>query len=287
MVVKNTESFIKESKLVHGDRYDYSMVEYVTSKIPVKIICPKHGVLNIKPNNHLNGSGCGECYHNVHYDRNAKVRRIKGMENMGKRKCSGCGLFLDRDQFYRCKQIIDGLTSRCKKCMGECAKKYRSKNVELIKIKDTANNKRRWLKYKEKHKEEIEQRKKQREDFYKERRKLAKVKRKIRVRIRDVVKNKRYKSHVGDVLGCSIEYFMFYIESQFKEGMTWNNCSYYGWHLDHIIPCAAFNLEDIEEQKKCFHYTNYQPLWRKLNQSKSSFYNGVMHGRRQKQVKIK
>jgi hypothetical protein len=42
------------------------------------------------------------------------------------------------------------------------------------------------------------------------------------------------------------------------------------WHIDHIIPCAAFNMTDPIHQKACFHYTNLQPLWwheniRKLN----------------------
>jgi hypothetical protein len=33
------------------------------------------------------------------------------------------------------------------------------------------------------------------------------------------------------------------------------------WHIDHITPCTAFDLTDPEQQKKCFHYTNLQPLW--------------------------
>ena len=53
------------------------------------------------------------------------------------------------------------------------------------------------------------------------------------------------------------------MESQFTLGMNWDN---YGrgkgkWNIDHIIPCDSFNLLDEEEQKKCFHYTNLQPLW--------------------------
>lgn len=55
---------------------------------------------------------------------------------------------------------------------------------------------------------------------------------------------------------------------QFKEGMTLDN--YGEWHIDHIIPCSAFNLLDVAEQKKCFHYTNLQPLWAKENISKGN-----------------
>ena len=59
--------------------------------------------------------------------------------------------------------------------------------------------------------------------------------------------------------GCTIPYLRGYLEGKFKEGMTWEN--YGSWHVDHIKPCASFDLTKKEEQEKCFHYTNLQPLW--------------------------
>jgi hypothetical protein len=53
--------FIKRAKYVHGDKYDYSKVEYVTSETKVQIICPKHGEFLQTPNCHLNGHGCPIC----------------------------------------------------------------------------------------------------------------------------------------------------------------------------------------------------------------------------------
>ena len=57
----NTEEFIRRAKIVHGDKYDYSQVEYVNSDTHVKIICPVHGLFLQTPYTHLTGSGCKEC----------------------------------------------------------------------------------------------------------------------------------------------------------------------------------------------------------------------------------
>ncbi len=57
-----------------------------------------------------------------------------------------------------------------------------------------------------------------------------------------------------------------YLEGKFTEGMTWENHG--TWHIDHRRPICSFNLLDEEEQKKCFHYTNLQPLWATDNLSK-------------------
>jgi len=83
--------------------------------------------------------------------------------------------------------------------------------------------------------------------------------------LRGTVKSKR----TMELLGTSIDNFWSHLESKFKPGMTRNN---YGkrWHIDHIIPCASFDLTKPEEQFKCFHYTNLQPLWAKENLKKGA-----------------
>ena len=57
----NAEEFIKKSKIIHGNLYDYSLVEYKNNHTKVKIICKMHGVFEQKPNNHFNGQGCSKC----------------------------------------------------------------------------------------------------------------------------------------------------------------------------------------------------------------------------------
>lgn len=58
---KGVDYFIKKSKEVHGDRYDYSLVEYINIRTKVKLICPIHGIFEQYPYIHLRGSGCKEC----------------------------------------------------------------------------------------------------------------------------------------------------------------------------------------------------------------------------------
>ena len=52
---------------------------------------------------------------------------------------------------------------------------------------------------------------------------------------------------------------MKHIEKQFKPGMSWAKMSEI--HIDHIKPCVSFDLTDPEQQRKCFHFSNLQPLW--------------------------
>jgi hypothetical protein len=79
-----------------------------------------------------------------------------------------------------------------------------------------------------------------------------------RIRIYYALKSNTKKSSTKELLGCTVEELWSYLEKQFKPGMTKEN--YGEWHVDHIKPCASFDLSKEENQKKCFHYTNLQPL---------------------------
>ena len=60
--LKNTlETFIEKACQVHKNKYDYSAVKYENCYSKVKIICPKHGVFEQTPKNHLSGAGCPKC----------------------------------------------------------------------------------------------------------------------------------------------------------------------------------------------------------------------------------
>jgi hypothetical protein len=77
-----------------------------------------------------------------------------------------------------------------------------------------------------------------------------------------------------ELLGCSLDQLRVHLESQFCHGMTWEN---HGpvWHIDHIRPCASFDLLDPVQQRACFHYTNLQPLLALENWKKGATYQPV------------
>ena len=60
-LTKTSDEWIEEARKIHGDKYDYSKVEYKNAHTKVCIICPKHGEFWQLPNGHLEGKGCYEC----------------------------------------------------------------------------------------------------------------------------------------------------------------------------------------------------------------------------------
>lgn len=93
-----------------------------------------------------------------------------------------------------------------------------------------------------------------------------KIKILLRGRLSDALKKhikggKITKNHSALILiDCTIEFLIQYIESLWLPEMNWSNHGTI-WEIDHIRPCADFNLEDEEQQRQCFHYSNLQPLF--------------------------
>jgi hypothetical protein len=98
-----------------------------------------------------------------------------------------------------------------------------------------------------------------------------KIKRLLRDRVSKILGNKGVTKKSNELLGCSGKYLKSYLESLFFEEMSWNNHGEI-WEIDHIKPCASFDLTDIKQQKECFHYTNLQPLFKTSDIAKSFGY---------------
>jgi hypothetical protein len=82
---------------------------------------------------------------------------------------------------------------------------------------------------------------------------------------------KGYKKHCKtiELLDCSVEFVRDWLEYQFDDHMNWENHGSY-WHIDHFVPVNYFDLSKLEDQMKCFHWTNLQPLKKERNLSKGA-----------------
>lgn len=202
--------------------------------------------------------------------------------------CSKCKEIKHIFCFKKVKQNKDGYNGRCIKCVQIIRKEYYLNNKEKCnnacrnykknnpdKIKAySEKTKDKQREYREKNKEKIKIKNKKysllnknKMNEYKRHYRKYKISHnnkladRIRTRIIDALNGNRKSKSTMELLGCSIEFFKEYIESKFTKGMTWDLHTINGWHLDHIKPCSSFDLSDQEQQKLCFHYSNYQPLW--------------------------
>jgi len=99
----------------------------------------------------------------------------------------------------------------------------------------------------------------------------------LRSRVRKVVKRaQRYSEHTLDWLGCTPLELIAHLEKQWQRGMSWSNygCGVGQWSIDHIRPCASFDLLRADHRAACFHYTNLQPLWHIDNILKNDRWDG-------------
>ena len=91
----------------------------------------------------------------------------------------------------------------------------------------------------------------------------------LRSRLNSAINNNYKSGSAVKDLGCSIEELKSYLESKFQSGMSWDNWTTDGWHIDHIKPLTSFDLTDRNQLLEACHYTNLQPMWATDNLTKS------------------
>jgi hypothetical protein len=106
----------------------------------------------------------------------------------------------------------------------------------------------------------------------------------LRKRINSSLKNNSKSNSTKTLLGCTVQECRLHLEKQFKPEMTWCNHGKI-WEIDHIKPCASFDLIKEEEQKKCFHFLNLQPLFKTTEIAESFGYQNEI-GNRNKSNKV-
>ena len=197
--------------------------------------------------------------------------------------CNGCKQSKALTEFSKQSDKRDGLRSRCKVCRRAYNKKYKQNNREKVNTsnrKYRQNNREKYRASRREYKQRPECKKKRNAHIKKRYHsdpqfKLAKN---LRTRIWFALKGKNKSARTMKLVGCSIPHLMDHMEKQFQPGMTWENQG--KWHVDHMMPCASFDLMDPEQQRRCFHYTNLQPMWGKENMSKNDkiIYNREWNG---------
>jgi len=196
--------------------------------------------------------------------------------------CNTCNKILPLNVFQKNHRYKGGHINICNSCKKEVKRLYYQKNKELIKEKNKKweqENRERRLQYQ---KEWFQKNKKRSNEVQKKYRREkqtaeAKITQRLRNRVYQALKNQSAKkiTKTMSLIGCDIDCLKIHIEKQFTNGMTWDNHGLHGWHIDHIKPCASYDLAHPEQQKKCFHYTNLQPLWAEDNLRKSDKLNWV------------
>lgn len=195
--------------------------------------------------------------------------------NTDGKTCYICKSFKPFTDFYKSSESKDGHKYQCKKCQKiERNKRYNEKkNYILSKNKEWRKNnpekiREYWKKSSVKRKDYFKQyriKNRDKRSLYNKNLEATnldyKIGQRLRHRLYNALKSKGIKKlyKTMDLLDCNMEEFKSHLQSQFKNGMTWEN--YGKWHIDHIKPCTNFNLKNTDDQKLCFHYTNMQPLW--------------------------
>lgn len=174
----------------------------------------------------------------------------------GTKVCTRCNIEKPVIEFGKMVHAFDGLKPHCKNCHANIQLEYINENREVVNA--------RYRSKKSQH--AARARKRRATDLaFKLRQSLAR-------RILKALKNQTKSASTMNLVGCSLQDLKKHLESKFTQGMNWENHG--KWHIDHIRPCASFDLSKPDQQKVCFHWSNLQPLWALDNLKKSSRWEG-------------
>ena len=208
--------------------------------------------------------------------------------------CPNCKIKKLHSEFYKCLSRTDKLQAYCKLCKKEKFKESKKEsdkkyNEKWYAVPENTEKKKEYSKqyqlnnqdiqkeYSKKHrksKKGINTRKQYRKEEYNRKYGIDigwTLKLTLRNRLKNAIKINFKEGKTIELLGCSIEEFKFHLENQFYPEMSWENHGEM-WEIDHIKPCASFDLTCENQQKECFHYNNMQPLFKTSDIAKSFGY---------------
>ncbi len=178
--------------------------------------------------------------------------------------CTECGETKPLEEYHKDKCGKYGRKAKCKECRNAYKKAY--DQSEAGKAYKKAYNQSEAGKAAKKAYRESEAGKAKRKAYMKNRRHNDPVF-KLRCRLRsgfcDWIKGNTKTCRTEQYVGCTYKELLDHLESQFEEGMTWENQG--EWHIDHFKAQSRFDPTIEEEAFKCWHYTNLQPMWAEIN----------------------
>ena len=198
------------------------------------------------------------------------------------KNCTKCKEDKSFSEFTKDNRIKSGYASKCKTCTNKTAKSCRNNNP--VKYKSTRktyyyNNIEKSRKWKVDSSKKFKVQKSIYDKMYRLQNKeliaaykkaweltkkddpIFKIKKNLRRRVHHALNSIKKADTTFELIGCTPNEFKMHIESQFTEGMTWDNYGRDTWHIDHITPCYSYDLSEESQQRECFHYTNQRPLW--------------------------
>jgi hypothetical protein len=219
---------------------------------------------------------CKKCRNGATWNPDApKIQRIE-IDGKPNKSCTRCFIVQPLENFHSSRSSSDGTCSECKSC-----RRLNSRNSTRVYSKEERamkNLKKRERLLNETPEERLARLERRRLSRKRNpeasksyiQRPIVKLKKNLRNRLYMALRNGSRKTSAVHDLGCSLEHFKLYMRSLFEPGMSWENYGKGGWHIDHIIPLAKFDLNTREGQLKATHFTNLQPLWERDNLSKST-----------------
>lgn len=238
--------------------------------------------------------------------------------------CIKCKIDKELNEFHKHKSSKDGYETKCKQCrkfyqdkynkkyykenkeeIDKHSKEYYGNNKEKINNRSKIQSKKYYkenkverLKHmkeynashhvKERKKTQIQKKREQESKLYHSKYKFDiyfKLKKSLRIRLNQLLKKNNIHKTLSalKLIGCTVEEYKQHIEKQWLPELTWNN---YGtvWEIDHIIPCVEFDLNDLKQQEKCFHYTNLRPLFKTTEIAMQFGYNNIEGNRNRNKI---
>jgi len=179
------------------------------------------------------------------------------------KQCTGCGETKLLSEYYKGNSKY-GRKAKCKVCWKAHKKVYRQ--TEAGKANHKARQKKYYQteawkaalkKYKESEKGKAKRKANHKNRYHND--PVYKLQCNLRSGFCDWIKGNTKTCKTEEYVCCTYNELLDYLESQFEEGMTWENQG--EWHIDHFKAQSRFDPTIEEEAYMCWHYTNLQPMW--------------------------